>query len=716
MCCLQVPSIEHLLPTYSYLSMSSTRLLVQSVLKYPILLFFTILLGFSGALFNGVSTLLIVPILLELLGQAAQSKDSFPPILQTIIGVFDGLPDGARLPMMAASVVTVIVLKSLSAYASALSAGTLNRKLAMSLRRDGLRLLLDVDLGYFARTKIGDLINQLNVEVNRTTIAIRNLVRIVILLITIGVFLSLLVLTSWQITLISIVTLGSVTLLNQFIVKRSKALGKELSKISKAYSSRVFEVLSGIRLVKATANEEREYQYLDKIIIARESAEFNSQLIFAGIGPFNEIINILALILIAVLGRVAFGNQLERFSSSLLTYLIILFRMLPYIGQLNSQRSTLANTSASVEVITALLRREDKPFMSRGAQQYRPLEKGIHFHQIRFSYPGHDQEVLQGIDLFLPKGQTLALVGSSGAGKSTLADLLPRFYDPTGGTIELDGVDLKTIDLHSYRSNLGIVSQETFLFNASVRENLLYGRPDATEEELMAAVKQANAYEFVENLPQGFETMIGDRGVLLSGGQRQRLAIARALLQDPDILILDEATSALDTVSERLVQNAIDDLSRNRTTLVIAHRLSTIHDADQIAVLDRGKVVEVGNHTELLEKRGAYAKLYAMQVTKSMREHSNGSSPLISNILPVYRKAIGKSSYELRSQLNSMIGLLALIEDEVDDPFEQAELMTHARTIAVDLLSVVENLESISSLPPSKAQQTETPRPAPSTS
>ncbi|MEM6255607.1 MAG: ABC transporter ATP-binding protein [Cyanobacteria bacterium P01_D01_bin.156] len=682
--------------------MSSTRLLVQSLLKYPVLLSLTVLLGFSGALFNGVSTLLILPILLELLGQGANYSSSLPPILQKFTSLFDGLPEGARLHVMATAVVVVIILKSLSSYASALTAGTLNRKLAMSLRRQGLRLLLDVDLGYFAQTKIGDLINQLNVEVNRTTIAIRNLTRIVIVLITIAVFVVFLVLTSWQLTVISLTALGSVTLLNQIVVKRSKNLGKELSKISKAYSSRVFEVLSGIRLVKATANEDQEYQVLDQMIVERESAQFNSQLIFAGIGPFNEIINILALMVIAVLGRVAFSNQLELFSASLLTYLIILFRMLPYIGQLNSHRSTLANTAASVEIVTALLRRDDKPFMPRGANLYRSLQKGIHFRQIRFSYPGHDNEVLCGIDLFLPKGETLALVGASGAGKSTLVDLLPRFYDPMEGSIELDGVDLKTIDLHSYRSNLGIVSQETFLFNASVRINLLYGRPEATEEELIQAAKQANAYEFIQRLPQGFDTMIGDRGVLLSGGQRQRLAIARALLQDPDILILDEATSALDTVSERLVQNAIDDLSRGRTTLVIAHRLSTIYDADQIAVLDRGKVVEVGTHMELLEKRGAYARLHAMQLSKSVRE--SGNSSLASTILPTYRKAIGQSSYELRSQLNSMIGLLALIQEDVDDPYEQAELMAHAQNIAVDLLKVVENLESIAkpvSIPPS---------------
>lgn len=674
--------------------MSSTRLLFQSLLKYPVLLLFTVLLGFSGALFNGVSALLILPILLELLGQSANYTDKLPPILQQFVSIFDVLPANARLPVMAIAVVAVIVLKSLSGYASALTAGALNRRLAMSLRRQGLRLLLDVDLGYFAQTKIGDLINQLNVEVNRTTVAIRNLVRIVIVLVTIAVFLVLLILTSWQLTLISTAALGSITLLNQFVVKRSKVLGKRLSTMSKAYSSRIFEILSGIRLVKSTANEEREYRHLDEIIIARESAEFNSQLMFAGIGPFNEIINILALMMIAVLGRIAFKDQLNQFSSSLLTYLIILFRALPFIGQLNTHRSTLANTAASVEVVTALLRRDDKPFMPRGTHPYRPLQEGIRFNQIRFSYPGHAQEVLRGIDLFLPKGQTLALVGSSGAGKSTLADLLPRFYDPIGGSIELDGVDLKQIDLYSYRSNLGIVSQETFLFNASVRENLLYGRPDATELELMTAAKQANAYEFIQHLPDGFDTLIGDRGVLLSGGQRQRLAIARALLQDPDILILDEATSALDTVSERLVQNAIDDLSRDRTTLVIAHRLSTIHDADQIAVLDRGKVIEVGTHTELLEKRGAYAKLHAMQLTKSLHEHTNGKA-LVTNVLPVYREAISKSSYELRSRLNSMIGLLALIQDDIDDPYEQLELMAHAQTIAIDVLDIVENLEAI---------------------
>ncbi|NEP17387.1 MAG: ABC transporter ATP-binding protein, partial [Leptolyngbya sp. SIO4C1] len=503
--------------------MHSTQLLIKSLLRYPVLVILTVILGFSGAVFNGVGTLLILPVLLELLGEASEFKRNFPPILRTFLEVFDSIPEGYRLLAMASSIVLMILLKNLSNYANSLVSGTLNRKLATSLRREGLRILLDVDLDYFSKSRVGDLINHLNVEVSRTTIAVRNLVRLASVLITLAVFLGILVITSWQLTLISIFTLGSVALLSQVVIKRSKALGRQLSSLSRAYSSRVFEVLAGIRLVKSTANEENEFATLDRLILDREQAEFQSQLIFAGIAPFNEMASILALMATAVLGRLMFSDQLAYFSSVLLTYLLVLFRMMPFIGQLNSLRSNLANTTVSVEIVSNFLRRDDKPFMSQGHRQYSTLQTGIHFNQISFRYPNHDKWVLRSIDLYLPRGKTLALVGTSGAGKSTLADLLPRFYDPTEGRIEIDGINLKEFNLQSYRRRLGIVSQDTFLFNASVRENLLYGRQEATEEELISAATRANAYEFIERLPDGMDTMIGDRGVLLSGGQRQRL-------------------------------------------------------------------------------------------------------------------------------------------------------------------------------------------------
>ena len=669
--------------------MHSRQLLFKSLLRHPILVFLTILMGFSGALFNGVSTVLIVPILLELLGQSAAVTGQLPGILQQFLTFFDQFPDTQRLIVMMLAVVFLIVLKNAATYAGSLTSSSLNRKLAANLRLDGLRILLDVDLAYYTRTKVGDLINHLNVEINRTTIAVRTLARMSIAIITIVVFVGILLWTSWQLTIIATVALGAVALINQTAVRKSKAFGAELSRFSRLYSSRVVEILSGIRLVKATANEKTEYDTISKLITDREISEYRAQLLFAGISPINEVCSILALISVAAIGRAVMGEQLEAFSSILLAYLLVLFRMLPSIGQLNSARSQLANVLPSVSIVGEFLRRDDKPFMRSGNRTFSGLKYGIRFSNLTFSYPGHDQQVLKGISLYLKRGTTLALVGASGAGKSTLADLLPRFYDPDGGFIEIDGVDLKKFDIKSFRQRLGIVSQDTFLFNASVRENLIYGRPEATEAEIKDAMERANAAEFILALPDGLETLIGDRGVMLSGGQRQRLAIARALLQDPDILILDEATSALDTISERLVQKAIDELSKDRTTLVIAHRLSTVQNADQIAVLDQGKVVETGVHSELLDKGGYYSQLCAIQFSERVKDDICGPE------LADWESALTNISYEMRSRLNGIIGTLGLLteEGELQNRRERNEMTTSAYDQTLALLKVVEDLE-----------------------
>ena len=354
------------------------------------------------------------------------------------------------------------------------------------------------------------------------------------------------------------------------------------------------------------------------------------------------------------------------------------------MSQLNSIRSSFASSATSVEVTTDFLNRNNKPFMSRGEISYTKLQKGVHFNSLTFGYPGHKKLVLKDVNLFLPRGTTLALVGSSGAGKSTLADLLPRFYDPLSGSITIDGKDLRDFDLISVRKRMGIVSQDTFLFNDSIRNNIAYGRQEATEDEIITAAKRANAYEFISKLPQEFDTLIGDRGVMLSGGQRQRLAIARALLQNPEILILDEATSALDTVSERLVQSALDDLSRDRTTLVIAHRLSTVQKADQIAVLEQGQVVEVGTHEELLQKGGYYSRLYSMQFAQPVKAATQRNQSLF------------RISHEIRTQLNSMIGLLRLLlDDMVDNSQERQELIEESYKSAWRILNIVDVLDDV---------------------
>lgn len=664
------------------------KFLLKFSQRYTGLILLTSVLGFAGALFNGVSTTLIVPIILNILGQKVNLKGA-PPIIKSLMSPFDGIPQNYQMAVMAGAIVLIIILKNLSAYVATLVSSTLSRKMTSDMRREGLKLLLEVDIDYYSKSNIGDLINRLGGEIGRTTSAIVTLIRMAITAITILVFVALLIAISWQLTIASTGLLALVGLVNQYSISRSKLYGKQLSEESRAYSIRVLEVLSGIRLVKATGNQDKEYQLIDTLIRSRERAEFQSQVNDAAIGPVSEVTGIVAIIAIVFLARAFFASQIVSLSAVLLTYLLVLFRLLPYISQLNGTRSSYANTIASVELVYDFLRRDNKPFMANGSVPYKELREGIHFNRISFTYPNDDKLVLKEVDLYLPRGTTLALVGSSGAGKSTIADLLPRFYDPKEGCITIDGTDLREFELKTLRRAMGIVSQETFLFNDTVRVNIAYARPDATEEQIIEAAKRANAYEFIVQLPEGFDTMIGDRGVLLSGGQRQRLAIARALLQDPEILILDEATSALDTVSERLVQAAIEELSSNRTTLVIAHRLSTVQKANQIAVLDKGRVVEVGSHEELLRKGGYYTRLYSMQFAEDTQD-----------VLKLaVNETLVKTSYEVRTRLTPMIGFLQLVVDDmIDSPEERYELTQEAYQSAIRLLRTLEFLETSSKI------------------
>ncbi|MBN3881096.1 MULTISPECIES: ATP-binding cassette domain-containing protein [unclassified Nostoc] len=666
--------------------MSTRKLILRFAKPYPGLIILTMLLGFSGALFNGVGVTLIVPVILRIVGQPVDLT-GFPPILKAVMFPFDNLPENYRNLGMAGTIIFIILLKNLSSYFSILTSSVFTRRLNADIREASLELLLDIDIDYYSKTKVGDIINRLGSETARTSSAIGSIINLIILIITILVFVALLLAISWQLTIAATILLGFITLINQYTISRAKQFGQQLSEMSTSYSISVLETLNGIRLVKSTANEDREYQKITKLIRDREKADFQSQVNSQAIGPISEVMGVIALLMIVFLSKAFFANQVSFISTVLLTYLLVLLRLLPLVSQLNSLRSSFANSATSVEIVTEFLSRDRKPFMKNGNVIYTELKKGISFNSLSFAYPSHEKLVLKDVNLFLPRATTLALVGGSGAGKSTLADLLPRFYDPTSGRISIDGTDLRDFDIKSLRTQMGIVSQDTFLFNDSVRNNIAYGRPEATEDEIISAAKRANAYEFIDKLPQGLDSQIGDRGVMLSGGQRQRLAIARALLQNPEILILDEATSALDTVSERLVQAALDDLSRDRTTLVIAHRLSTVQKADQIAVLDQGQVVEVGTHETLLQKGGYYSRLYSMQFV-GQTEVSTKTNPSFNRI-----------SHELRTRLNSMIGFLGLLVDDlVDNSQERQELIDQSYNSSVRVLNAIDLFSDVVNL------------------
>jgi subfamily B ATP-binding cassette protein MsbA len=302
--------------------------------------------------------------------------------------------------------------------------------------------------------------------------------------------------------------------------------------------------------------------------------------------------------------------------ASLLTFFFVLFRFVPFVQDINGTRAFLSTLHGSADNIKNLLKSDDKYYFKNGKLEFKALERAINLVSVDFGYD--DQNiVLHNITLTIEKGKMTALVGASGAGKTTLADLIPRFYNATEGNVYLDEVDIRLFEINSLRRQIAVVSQDTFIFNTDVWQNIAYGTPQATNEQIQEAAKLANALEFILEMPEGFNTQLGDRGVRLSGGQRQRIAIARALLRNPEILILDEATSALDSVSERLIQDSLEKLSVGRTVIAIAHRLSTIAKADKVVVLEAGRIVEQGKYQELLARQGKLWEYHQMQYYNS---------------------------------------------------------------------------------------------------
>lgn len=663
--------------------MSSNQFLWKIAKEKPLFIVATLILTFSGAIFNGAGTALLVPILVVFLSEGEDYNiPNQPEILDKLLSVFDSFEGSQKLIVMLGSIVAVIVLKNVVNYVNTLIGMQHSKYLATKMRLEGFDMLLKVGYDFYAKNQTGDITVQINKEIERTAAVVRSGLRLLIISVTILTFVYLLLLISWQLTVISTILLATIAFFNQSFVRLSKKYGQMLSEQSRLYSRKSLEIITGIRLIKLTTNEEEEYQNVKEFVKQREEIQLQSLSISSIIGPINEISGIGLILILIVVCRYYFTDSIRDFAPTLLTYIVVLFRLLPYIGQLNSARSQFANNYPSAEIVSNFLNRKNKPFLHSGTIQFQGLENSIEFEKLSFAYPDCKNLVLNKIDITIPKGKTIALVGSSGAGKSTIADLLPRFYDPVEGKITIDGIDLREYDVHSIRKAMGVVSQDTFMFNNSVRYNIAYGMNDKTEAEIIDAIKQANAYEFINNLPEGMDTQIGERGVMLSGGQRQRVAIARALLRNPQILILDEATSALDTVSERLVQEALDKLCRDRTTLVIAHRLSTVRKADQIVVLEKGKVLEVGNHQELLAKKGAYSHLYNMQFMNHKEENQAHSK-------------VDKLSYQMRTHLHSLIGQLQLAKEGIyEENLEQNRILEESYYSARDMIEALEQYEA----------------------
>jgi subfamily B ATP-binding cassette protein MsbA len=507
-------------------------------------------------------------------------------------------------------IVGIFLAKNFVKYVTYLMNTVVEERMIKNIRDTIFRRTVDLSLGFFNQQRSGNLISVLTNDVNSMSSVLTPMVGTVIrepmqALVMLVILLSL----SPKLTLIafstSILSVIAVRYLNRYIKRYSRRLQTAMSDIT----SRLLETFQNIRLIKAFSAERYEHARFEERTAWYVRSAFKHSAMANMMGPVGEMFAIIAIAVVLYTGgqEVLTGSMR---SDELITFLFLLFAIMQPIVSIVSIPTTMQRGLVAAERFFELMDRE--PEVVGGTRPLKELSRELQFLNVGFSYqPG--RPVVRDVTITVKRGQTLALVGPSGGGKSTLMDLVIRLYDPTHGGIYLDGVDIREFSLEDYRSLFGIVTQESILFHDSVANNIGYGRESISEEELVQAAIMANANEFIVRLPKGYDTQIGDRGVLLSGGQRQRLAIARALARDPQILLFDEATSALDSESEMLVQDAINRILENRTAIVIAHRLSTIKRANMIAVIEEGAIVECGKHEDLLAAGNLYKRLYDAQ-------------------------------------------------------------------------------------------------------
>jgi len=557
-----------------------------------------LVLGVLAALSEGLSITLFIPLVQNQMGTQT-------PGTGRLTAIFQAIPSEHRLLWIGFGIFLCMVLKNVLSYGYSLLFQSVNSLIGHRLRCGILRQLLSVRQSYLDNHDSGKLLNVLATETWRVSSACTVLASVIISVCMTVIFSILLVMISWKLTLIT----GCLVLVISLIVRQLTQQGKRISmRVTAAngeLTQRMIETLDGMKLIRAYGRESYEQHRFDLASRAVSQAFLKLDRISGLVHPLSEILTVALLLGILLTTAMLAPGQ----TAVSVAFLLLLYRLQPRIKQIDVDRVALDSFSGSVEEVRSLLDETDKPYMRSGTRMPASIEKEIIFDSVSLSYDSSKGAALKQVTCSINIGETTAIVGPSGAGKSSLINLICRFYDPSAGRLLIDGVALPELDLAWWRNQIAVVSQEVYLFNASVTENITYGKLDATREELVEAARKAHALEFIEELPEGFETVLGDRGFRLSGGQRQRLALARAFIRDPQILILDEATNSLDLISEEVVQDALEQFGRNRTVLVIAHRVSTIEHADKIIVLDSGKVVESGTVTQLLAADGLFSRL-----------------------------------------------------------------------------------------------------------
>lgn len=555
---------------------------------------------------EGINIGLLVPLL-----ETMAAEDSTTPhwistyieIVFTRLGIPFKL--SAILLVLGSVFLTVFGLK----YLVLMLVAGVQRDFTIWMRSRYMRHLLGADIGYFHKERLGVLSDSLTTQADHAGASLFAFTELFTIAVLVVIYMGSAFLIAPGLTTIALVMMVLVSLSLQVYVSRGKQIGADGVIAANNLQATAVEILGGVHVVKAflmegffEGNFTRRAEDVGRVFYRRER-NVNRLLVFQEIG-------LLGLIgLIVYLGIGIFGMEI----SVIVVLLFVLYRLAPKVSSLNKTRQVLSMQLSALQSVRFITEESTSPKVLDGAHSFKHIDTAIDIKDAFFSY-GNDNAVLKGASFSIVRGETTAIIGSSGAGKSTIVDLVLRFYDLDSGVIEVDGIDIKNLKLEDWRSGIGIVSQDVFLFNDTVYNNIILGREGITKEGVEDSAKRAYAHDFINSLPDGYQTIIGDRGLNLSGGQRQRISLARAIVGDPDILILDEATSSLDSESELLIHRYMESISGERTLIVIAHRMSTIQKADKIVVLQDGKIVEEGNWEDLMAKSGVLANYHTIQL------------------------------------------------------------------------------------------------------
>ncbi|MFA4991322.1 MAG: ABC transporter ATP-binding protein [Candidatus Omnitrophota bacterium] len=570
---------------------------------------------------GGVSLGMIIPVVDNILtgkSIALPANQHIPDFVMTAVDRINSMPKPRLLNFLIILVSLMFFIKEAFLFFQTYFMNRLGQSILKDVRGAIYKKLLALSSDFYSHVKTGELVSRITFDVgvivNSVTEGLTDLlfqpIQIIIylvILIWIKVYFSI----SWGLILVTAVIFPLITYPVIRIGERLRKISTSTQESMSDINSILYETIYGIGIVKSFSAEDHQFNKFSSANLRYFKMNLKSVKRLAIISPLGEFVGLFCTAMVLWFG----GKEVVEGRLSAGAFIAFLAALLSIIKPFKRLSRVYGINLQAMSAITRVFKILDKEILIKdkpGAVQMAGFNDAIEFKDINFSYD-KKHPVLNGVNVRISKGQVLAIVGLSGAGKTSLVSLLPRFYDPDKGAVTIDGMDIRDLDLKSLREKIGIVSQETILFNDSIRNNIAFGRPDADINDVIAAAKAASAHDFIMRLGQGYDSFIGDRGLKLSGGEKQRIAIARALFKDPPILILDEATSQLDTESEKLVQAAIDRLMTHRTVLVIAHRLSTVEHADNIIVFEAGRIAETGTHSQLLEKSGLYKRLYELQ-------------------------------------------------------------------------------------------------------